>query len=71
MLLIGKIDYGILPCSRRASRLPTYPHGDPNGRYEWPDFDSNDPTKFLKIPNLVAAKRFGFTVGIDLDYKIP
>jgi hypothetical protein len=22
-------------------------------------FDSNDPSKFLKIPNLVAAKRFG------------
>jgi hypothetical protein len=22
-------------------------------------FDSNDPSRFLKIPNLVAAKRFG------------
>jgi hypothetical protein len=22
-------------------------------------FDSNDPSKFLKIPNLIAAKRFG------------
>ena len=25
-------------------------------------FDSNDPSKFLKIPNLVAAKRFGWAL---------
>ena len=25
-------------------------------------FDSNDPSKFLKIPNLVAAKRFGSAI---------
>jgi hypothetical protein len=25
-------------------------------------FDSDDPSKFLKIPNLVAAKRFGSAI---------
>ena len=30
-------------------------------------FDSDDPSNFLKIPNLVAAKRFGFALLDRLD----